>query len=140
MVFKGDDSYVGHSGDSMCGSDLSLDGDSAGFDQMDDAHSLSGVDMQDVVVIQQQSQQGAPPSSQMPHPAILQQIQQHPMEVVASSSPLHQQQVHFPHPVSELIGQAALPSSGGIFHHHHHPINPIDKLYLMQNAYFRLDQ
>ena len=91
----------------MCGSDLSLD-DSGGFDQLDDGHSLSGVDLQD---IQQQQQQQHHPAMNLHH--------HHHLE---TASP------HLHH--SELI-----PPSGS-----YHPINPIDKLYLMQNAYFRLDQ
>ncbi|XP_032795194.2 LOW QUALITY PROTEIN: LIM homeobox transcription factor 1-alpha [Daphnia magna] len=107
---NGDGSYVGHSGDSMCGSDLSLD-DSGGFDQLDDGHSLSGVDLQDM---QQQQQQ---------HSMSLHHLHHHLAE--ASSPHLHSNH-------SELI---PAPPSGS-----YHPINPIDKLYLMQNAYFRLDQ
>lgn len=98
---NGDESYAGQSGDSLCGSDLSLD-DSAGFDQMDDGHSLSGVDIQDI---------------NHPH----------------TNLSLHGLDSTSPHPL--LSSHPELLTTPP-----YHPINPIDKLYLMQNAYFRLDQ
>ena len=105
-VCIGDGSYVGHSGDSMCGSDLSLD-DSGGFVQLDDGHSLSGVDLQDIQ-------------------------QQHPS---AHTMSLHHHQHHLDAASPHLHHSELIPPPGS-----YHPINPIDKLYLMQNAYFRLDQ
>ena len=115
MWILGDGSYAGQSGDSMCGSDLSMD-DSGGFDQMDDGQSsLSGVDLHEIQ--QQQHQQIAVGSSPQHH------MQQQPVEMMLHQLPpnqcgYQQQQQQHPHPIS----------------------NPIDKLYLMQNAYFRLDQ
>ena len=100
-MITGDESYAGQSGDSLCGSDLSLD-DSAGFDQMDDGHSLSGVDIQDI---------------NHPH----------------TNLSLHGLDSTSPHPL--LSSHPELLTTPP-----YHPINPIDKLYLMQNAYFRLDQ
>jgi hypothetical protein len=104
----------------MCGSDLSLD-DSGGFDQLDDGHSLSGVDLQDIQQQQQQQQQ----QQHGPHSMSLHHLHHHHHHLGDASSP----HLHSSH--SELIP----PPSGA-----YHPINPIDKLYLMQNAYFRLDQ
>ena len=85
----------------MCASDLSLD-DSGGFDQIDDGHSLSGVDLQDINHSHNNlSLQGLDSTS--PHPLLTSHT-----DILPTPS--------------------------------YHPINPIDKLYLMQNAYFRLDQ
>jgi hypothetical protein len=114
----GDGSYAGHSGDSLCGSDLSLD-DSGGFDQLDDGHSLSGVDIQDIN------------HHHHSHPAL--GLHGSSLGLDASASPHHVASLssHHPHASAEQLLTA--PSS-------YHPINPIDKLYLMQNAYFRLDQ
>ena len=90
----------------LFGSDLLLD-DSGGFDQLDDGHSLSGVDLQDIQ-------------------------QQHPS---AHSMSLHHHQHHLDAASPHLHHSELIPPPGS-----YHPINPIDKLYLMQNAYFRLDQ
>lgn len=127
MLGAGDGSYVGHSpGDSLCGSDLSLD-DSAGFDQLDDGQSLSGVDLHDI-----QSQ----------HHGVGQAVPTLGLDIGASTSPHHVASLGGHHLHHQHAGAAAAAAAAemALSTPSYHPINPIDKLYLMQNAYFRLDQ
>lgn len=85
---------------------------------MDDGQSsLSGVDLHEMHQ-QHQQQQLAAGSSPQHH--IQQQQQQQPVDMMLHQLP---------------------PNQCGYSQQQQHPIsNPIDKLYLMQNAYFRLDQ
>ena len=84
--------YPGHSGESFCSSDISLD-DSANFEPLDEAGSDT--------------------------------LSLHNLEMAPSHPPAHPSHGH-PHPHGH-------PPSGVL-------VNPIDKLYLMQNSYFSTEQ
>ncbi|XP_034232217.1 LIM/homeobox protein LMX-1.2 [Thrips palmi] len=94
MPYSPDDAYPGHSGESFCSSDISLD-DSANFEPLDEAGSDT--------------------------------LSLHNLEMAPAHPPPHPGHGH-PH------GHPHGHAPGGV------QVNPIDKLYLMQNSYFNTEQ
>ncbi|KAK3929073.1 LIM homeobox transcription factor 1-beta [Frankliniella fusca] len=96
MPYSPDDAYPGHSGESFCSSDISLD-DSANFEPLDEAGSDT--------------------------------LSLHNLEMAPAHPPPHGHGGHPGHGHPHA-GHTA----GGV------QVNPIDKLYLMQNSYFNTEQ